>query len=78
MLIVEKKITKVIVGLDDNEIASFNDVYSIADDLITTLDENKATDFMNPATGEIIDRDDLSRILGVISGLKHCGEWVLM
>lgn len=77
MLIVEKKITKVIVGLDDNEIASLNDVYSIADNLIITLDENNAEEFMNPTTGEIIDRDDLSRMLGIISGLKHCGEWVL-
>lgn len=77
MLIVEKKITKVIVGFDDKEIISLRDTYSMVDNLITTLDENKTKEFMNPMTGEIIDRNDLSRILGVISGLDSCGEWVL-
>ena len=77
MLVTEKKITRVRVGLDDNEIASLNDVYSMADCFIETLDENKAKMFMNPATGEIIDRDDLMRMCGIISGLNHCREWVL-
>lgn len=77
MLVAEKKITRVITKLDDNEIASLNDVYTIADCFIEILDENKAKEFMNPMTGEIIDRNDLSRMLGVISGLNHCREWVL-
>lgn len=77
MLIVEKKVTRVIVGFDDKEMISLRDVYSMVDNLITTLDENKAEEFMNPMTGEIIDRNDLSRMLGVISGLDSNGEWVL-
>ena len=77
MLIVEKKVTRVIVDFDDKEMISLRDVYSMVDNLITTLDENKAKEFMNPMTGEIIDRNDLSRMLGVISGLDSCGEWVL-
>ena len=77
MLVTEKTITRVKVGLDDNEIASLNDVYSIADCFIEIFNENKATEFMNPATGEIIDIDDLMRMCGIISGLIHCREWVL-
>ena len=77
MLVTEKKITRVRVGLDDNEIASLNGVYSMADCFIEILDENKAKMFMNPATGEIIDKEDLKRLRGVLQGISHCREWVL-
>lgn len=77
MLITEKKITRVVTRMDDNEIAALNDVYAIADYFIEILDDNKAEWFMNPATGEIIDKDDLMRMCGIISGLNHCREWVL-
>ena len=45
--------------------------------IIEILNENKADMFMNPTTGEIIDKDDLMRMCGIISGLNHCREWVL-
>lgn len=77
MLVTEKKITRVITKLDGNEITALNDVHFLADCFITTLNENEAKEFMNPATGEVIDRDDLMRMCGIISGLKFCGEWIL-
>ena len=78
MLITErKKTTKITTKLDDNEIAAFNDVYSLIDFFITVLDENKAKEFISEVTGEVIERDELLRVLGIISGLEHCREWVL-
>ena len=78
MLVTErKKITKITTKLDDNEIAAFNDVYSLIDFFITVLDKNKAKEFISEVTGEVISRDDLLRVLGIISGLERCREWGL-
>ena len=77
MLVAEKKITRVITKLDDDEITTLNNTDFLVDCFIAILDENKAKEFMNPATGEVIDRDDLMRMSGIISGLNHCKEWIL-
>ena len=72
-----KKITRITTKLDDNEIAALNDVHSLIDFCIAVLDENKAKEFISEVTGEVIERDELSRVLGIISGLEHCREWGL-
>lgn len=72
-----KKTTKITTKLDDNEIAAFNDVYSLIDFCIEVLDENKAKEFISEVTGEVIERGELLRVLGIISGLEHCTEWEL-
>ena len=78
MLVTEReKITKITTELDDNEIAAFNDVCNLIDFFITMLDENKAKEFISEVTGEVIERDELSRVLGIISGLERGREWRL-
>ena len=79
MLITEKTITvtNAVVKLDSNEIASLVDVHDIIDCYLLMLNDNDAEQMHSPLTGELIDRDDLRRVMGVISGLTHCREWVL-
>ena len=77
MLVAKKKITRITTELNDDEIAAFNDVYSAIDFLIRVLDKNNAREFVSSVTGEVISENDLSRVLGIISGLEHCREWVL-
>ena len=77
MLVAKKKITRITTELNDDEIAAFNDVYSSIDFFIRVLDKNNAREFVSSVTGEVISENDLSRVLGIISGLEHCREWVL-
>lgn len=77
MLVTEKKITRVRTHLDDNEIASLNDMMAIADCFQDILKDNGAIRFVSTATGEVIEMKDLCRLKGILSGLNHCREWVL-
>lgn len=77
MLVTEKKITRVAVHLDDNEIASLNDVMAMAKWFEAILEENEAKEFISSSTGEVIDVEDFFRLQGILSGLLHCREWVL-
>ena len=77
MLVTEKKITRVMVHLDDNEIASLHDVRAMAECFEAILEENKATEFVSPSTGEVIDIEDFFRLQGILNGLLRCKEWIL-
>ena len=79
MLVTEKTITirKATVQLDDWEIASLNDVNALALCYLDMLEQNDAEQMFNPATGELIDKSDLYRLRGIISGLIHCRNWEL-
>lgn len=77
MLVTEKKITRVMIHLDDNEMASLNDVRAIAECFEIFLEENGAREFISPSTGEVIDIEDFFRLKGILSGLIHCKEWTL-
>jgi hypothetical protein len=77
MLVTEKKITRVRTHLDDNEIASLNDVRAMAECFEAILEENGMKEFVSPSTGEVIDIEDFFRLQGVLNGLIHCREWVL-
>lgn len=79
MLVAEKTVTirKATVQLDDWEMASLNDVNALILCYTDVLEQNDATQMVNPATGELIEYDDLLRLRGVLGGLIHCREWVL-
>ena len=79
MLVAEKTVTirKATVQLDDWEMASLNDVNALALCYTDVLEQNDATQMVNPATGELIEYNDLLRLRGVLGGLIHCREWVL-
>ena len=77
MLVTEKKITRVTVHLDDNEMACLNDVRAIAECFETILEENGAREFVSSNTGEVIDIEDFFRLKGILSGLISCKEWIL-
>ena len=77
MLVKEKKITKAMIQLDDNEMACLNDVSSIAKYFIDLLGDNKARKLVSSSTGEIIDIEDFFRLRGILSGLIDCEEWIL-
>lgn len=77
MLVTEKKITRIMVHLDDNEMACLNDIRAIAECFETILEENGAKEFVSSSTGEVIDIEDFFRLKGILSGLISCKEWIL-
>lgn len=77
MLITEKRVVRAIVSVDSGECLAIEVVDSIAESLLEMLEDNKKTEMMNFATGEIIDTDDLRRFRGILQGISHCKEWVL-
>jgi hypothetical protein len=77
MLITEKRVVRAIVSVDPGECYAIEVVDSIAESLFKMLEDNKKTEMMNFATGEIIDTDDLRRFRGILQGISHCREWVL-
>lgn len=74
MFITEKKMVEIKVRLDNNEIKSLDEVYSIAWDFIKILDKNKMTEFMNLITEEVISKDDLINLTNLIDKLERCRE----
>ena len=76
MIIKEKQTVNIKIELDNNEIKSLNDVYSMAWNFIQILDRNEAEEFVSPITGKIISKDDLIHVIDVIDSLNH-REWVL-
>lgn len=74
MFITEKKMVEIKVRLDNNEIKSLDEVYSIAWDFIKILDKNKMTEFMNLITEEVISKDDLINLINLIDKLERCRE----
>lgn len=77
MLITEKRTVRTTVNIDPAEQYAIEVVDSIAKSLFEMLEDNKKSEMMNFATGEIIDTDDLKRFRGVLQGISHCREWVL-
>jgi hypothetical protein len=77
MLVTEKKITRVMVHLDNDEIVCLEDSKDILEYLETILKENGAKEFVSTSTGEAIDMEDLLRLKGILSGLISCKEWIL-
>lgn len=77
MLVTEKKITRVMVHLDNDEIICLEDSKDILEYLETILTENGAKEFVSTSTGEVIDMEDLLRLKGILSGLISCKEWIL-
>lgn len=77
MFITEKKTIEVKIRLDNNEIKSLDDVYSMAWDFIEILDKNKMTKLMSLTTGEVISKDDLTNLITFIDKLERCNEWAL-
>jgi hypothetical protein len=77
MLVTEKKITRVKIQLDNNEMNCLEDSRDMMECLEIILKENKAKELVNPSTGEVIDIEDFLRLQGVLNGLIHCKEWIL-
>ena len=77
MLITEKRTVRTTVNIDPAEQYAIEVVDFIAESLFEMLEDNKKLEMVSPATGEIIDKEDLKRIRGVLQGISHCREWVL-
>ena len=77
MLITEKRTVRATVTIDPAEQYAIEVVDSIAESLLEMRADNKKTEMMNFATGEIVDTDDLQRLRGILQGISHCREWVL-
>jgi hypothetical protein len=77
MFVTEKKITRVMVHLDSDEIVCLEDSKDILEYLEVILKENGAKEFVSTSTGEVIDMEDLLRLKGILSGLISCKEWIL-
>ena len=77
MLMTEKTTIRTTVTIDPGEQYAIGVVDFIAESLIKMLEDNKKLEMASPATGEIIDKEDLKRLRGVLQGISHCREWVL-
>lgn len=77
MLIKEERTVRTTINIDTEEKYAVEVVDVMAETLLERLEENKKLEMISPATGEIIDKEDLRRLRGVLSGLVHCKEWVL-
>lgn len=77
MLITEKRMVRTTVSVDPGECYAIEVVDSIAEGLFKMLEDNKKLEMVSPATGEVIDKEDLKRLRGVLQGISHCREWVL-
>ena len=77
MLITEKRTVRTTVNIDPAEQYAVEVVDFIAESLFEMLEDNKKLEMVSPATGEIIDKEDLKRLRGVLQGISHCKEWVL-
>lgn len=77
MKITEKITVRTTVDIDPAEQYAIEVVDFIAEKLFETLEDNKKIEMLSPATGEVIDKEDLKRLRGVLQGISHCREWVL-
>ena len=77
MLITEKRMVRTIISVDPGECYAIEVVTDIAENLFDMLEENKKLEMVNSATGEIIDKQDLKRVQGILHGIRNCREWVL-
>lgn len=77
MLITEKRMVRTTISVDPGECYAIEVVTAIAENLFDMLEENKKLEMVNPATGEIIDKQDLKRVYGILHGIRNCREWVL-
>lgn len=77
MLITEKRMVRTTVSVDPGECYAIEVVDAIAETLFQMLEDNKKLEMTSPATGEVIDKQDLQRLRGVLQGISHCREWVL-
>lgn len=77
MLMTERRTVRTTVTIEPIEQNAIEVVDFIAESLLEMLEDNKKTEMMNFATGEIIDTDDLRRFRGILQGIGHCREWVL-
>lgn len=77
MKITEKRTVITTVDIDPAEQYAIEVVDLIAEKLFETLEDNKKIEIVSPATGEVIDKEDLKRLRRVLQGISHCREWVL-
>ena len=77
MLITEKRMVRTTISVDPGECYAIEVVTAIAENLFDMLEENKKLEMVNPATGEIIDKQDLKRVYGILHGIRNYREWVL-
>lgn len=77
MKITEKRTVRTTLDIDPAEQYAIEVVDFIAEKLFEMLEDNKKLEMVSPATGEVIDKQDLQRFRGVLQGISHCREWVL-
>lgn len=77
MKITEKRTVRTTLDIDPAERYAIEVVDFIAEKLFEMLEDNKKLEMLSPATGEVIDKEDLKRFRGVLQGISHCREWVL-
>lgn len=75
MLATEKTIRRAAISIDPAENYAIDMVNSIAETIIEMLEDNQATQISSLTTGELIDRNDLCRLRGILSGLQNSICW---
>lgn len=77
MLIKEKKNTRVVIELDDNEIACLNYVNAIATFFTIILEKNGKTELISSSTEEVFYIKDFFVLRELLSGLIDREDWIL-
>ena len=77
MLITEKKTIRATVNIDPGEQYAIEVVDFIAEGLLKMLEEDEKTTMSNLVTGEVIDKEDLQRLRGILQGIGYCTAWEL-
>lgn len=61
----------------DSEKHHMEETNEIIEAIVDIMEEDEVHNIVNPATGEVIGRDDLCRLRGILSGLLgNTGHWV--
>lgn len=76
MLITENKIA-ITANTYPAEQHAIEMVDFIAESLLKILEGNKKTSMTNLVTREVIDKEDLQRLRGILQGISYCTAWEL-
>lgn len=77
MLVEEKRIMKLILEYEEEDLESLKNTLNIIDFLIENFQSSLVKEIYNEVTGECINRFDLYKVTGIINGLLTNREWLV-
>lgn len=78
MLIKEKKIVRATIVLDEVEKDHLYWTRVVADCFLAELKDHKAKEMISLETGEVIERQDIERLIGILSAMGENSNWEIV